>query len=179
MAIKSNQHIVESKTNVLKNTQKSYDSCSFTITSKKMKNDLRKHNVLSQKSMKEKPDYNLNNDLIRHYIRGFIDGDGWISVYNRSDSELSQGIRSKFGVGSSKEMVEYVNNILMDQLDINKLSINNMYSDFYTVSTSNITDIIKILKFLYDNATIYLPRKYERALEVCRLHSMSLENVND
>lgn len=178
-AIKSNSCIKEYKTSVLKNTQKSYDACSISITSKIMVDALNSHNIFERKTMNEKPDYSIPDQLVCHYIRGFIDGDGWISLYNRSANEDTEGVRVEVGVGSSYEMISYIASKLNYFLDINTLKISNMYSDFYTTETTNITDAIKILQFLYANAKIYLPRKYERALEVCRLHSMSLENVDD
>ena len=179
MALKSIDEIKEYKTNILKNTKRSYDACKISINSKKIKTDLINHNVFPQKSLHEKPDYMLPKYLIRHYIRGFFDGDGWISIYQRNRKDKNSGLRIEVGFGSSKELLEYIyTNLIEDVPTFSKVKI-KPFSSFYKMETSSISTCIDVLKYLYNDATIYLPRKFERALKVCRLQSTSLKIVNN
>ena len=54
-----------------------YYSCSVRVSSKQMKDDLARFNVVPEKSLTyEYP--KLNPEFERHFIRGLIDGDGWV-----------------------------------------------------------------------------------------------------
>lgn len=95
--------------------------------------------------------YLLNNpELERHYIRGIIDGDGWI-----------RETQSGFGVCGSYEVVSYIKDY------INKYIVNteaNNITEHKTIYKFELTSKIKtevILKHFYENANIYLDRKFD------------------
>lgn len=51
----------------------------IVFNSKKLTNTLsEKYNIHQNKSVKEIPYYSIKKELIKHYIRGYIDGDGYI-----------------------------------------------------------------------------------------------------
>ena len=121
---------------------------------------------------------NIPQDLKRHFIRGFVDGDGWIidGEYNGFD---------KVGIG----IVSHKKNILLDfrkefeKLDLRSKDKKIIYcdsSDVYTMTYASKTDSHKILNYLYNNSTIYLDRKYEKAqksMQRCRTTLTSIEDV--
>lgn len=92
---------------------------------------------------------NLRKDLIRHFIRGYVDGDGSIKKQKNMSSGYS------LGICGTKEMLEWINHNLP-----NPGPIHSNRSIFGT--TCNFENI----KYLYDNSNISLERKYERYLEI-------------
>ena len=120
----------------------------------------------------------IPQDLKRHFIRGFLDGDGWIinGKYKGFD-------RRGLGIVSHKK------NILLDfrkefeKLDLqnkNKKIIYDESSNSYQMTYCSKVDSYKILNYLYSNSTVYLDRKYEKAqdlMQKCRITSTSIEDV--
>ncbi len=167
-SLKSNAQIYESKT-YLKRMQTYYATCSISLYSKKISSDLKKHNIFPRKSTLEQPDLTIPKCLIHHYIRGFFDGDGWFSTYKR----VTYYNKWECGFGSSERMLKYV------QENCKKLGNINFpdpkpFSSFYSIEITNQVEILKFIDFIYSDATIYLPRKYERASLLCRLHSKTI-----
>lgn len=114
-------------------------------------------------------------EFLRDFIRGFLDGDGWI-IANKNKMEISVG----FSNGSKEFLEELVrrlnkhvsltNNHLRVREKITKrgkLSINYKI-EWYGMNALN------ILKFLHDdlkNDDLYLERKYRRQLEARDLYA--------
>lgn len=75
--IKNNMKIIKAKpSNIAKNVQ---DKCVFSVSNKHLWETLNPYGCTPQKSLTlEFPDKNIfkSVDLIRHFIRGYIDGDG-------------------------------------------------------------------------------------------------------
>ena len=93
--------------------------------------------------------------LIRHFLRGYFDGDGNILW----EKEYSSGKKYIINICGNKDFLE---NTFQKYFP----STNAMYKDKYSKQCWcwKISDKQKVLKFLcylYDNATIYLDRKYK------------------
>lgn len=129
-----------------KETNNSFVS-SIKINSTKLCKDLIKHGVTERKSLTcSMP--NLNKSLVRHFIRGYFDGDGWITL------NISERIRKEFGICSGS--IEMINN-LNTYLNINYYKKRN--NNLHKIVTSDTEKIKKIYKYLYENCTICLQRK--------------------
>ena len=134
------------------------------VHSQKMADDLKKYGIVPRKTGKEKlPLKLLPNDMVRHFIRGFFDGDGWVTLTS------SHGKRNKrLGVG-------FVGNVKM-LTDIKKCFMKNLQSSFnanpYVYDNNakgydgfaelifyKLSDCVEIFKWLYKDATIFLSRK--------------------
>lgn len=144
-------------------TVKHGQECSWYACSKHLWEILNSYGCTPCKSLTLKfPDESIfkesakytKKELIRHFIRGYFDGDGCIS-YNRYKKELA--IRcSVLGtydfISKLKIWAE-----LPDAL-IQERSTKNTY---YNLKLDQ-TESIKFAKYLYENANIYLDRKYNR-----------------
>lgn len=134
---------------------------SIDISSAKMANDLINLGCIPRKSLVLKfPNENIvSKQLIKHFIRGYMDGDGCISTYMR----LGKGRKSptffceiKF-IGTYdmlcgiKKFFNSEKNIL-----INKHSPNSYQISFAGRKYRNVVDS------LYENATIYIKRKKDK-----------------
>ena len=102
------------------------------------------------KSGKEQP-FLLNDiELERHYIRGILDGDGWV-----------RSTQTGFGVCGSIDTLSYIKDYI--QTNIIDVSNNNI-TKHGTIFKFELTSELKtktILKYFYENANIYLDRKFE------------------
>jgi DNA-binding transcriptional regulator WhiA len=121
----------------------------LSINRKKIVKDLMKYGITENKSLNMKfPDLDVDN--LRHFIRGYFDGDGSIRFDKKRGYELD------FACGSedfSKSLVNILNRYV--------------YSGFYLYHKRknywNIRGFNKCWKefsnFIYKDATIFLPRK--------------------
>lgn len=123
--------------------------------------DLNNLGVIPNKSLVLKfPDYNqVPKILIKHFIRGYIDGDGSIYITNNNIN---------CSVLGTKEFL----NQLIKEINLPKRTLyknnkkNNTNCWFFQYSGKN---CLKLINYLYRGCTIFLERKYIKYLEFCRL----------
>lgn len=135
-----------------------YRYSTLRINSTRMARDLVYHGCGPLKSGRECLPYTIPEDLIRHFIRGFMDGDGTVNPNRRSVSFVSLS----FNILMSIKM-HFEHEVGIDKIDI-----------YYSPSTSYRKQILrytvcsydaeKILDYLYKDATIYLDRKHQNYL---------------
>lgn len=130
------------------------------IHSKQMVSDLQRFNIVPRKSLIYKfPESVLYNENIKHFIRGIIDGDGWVYQWNNS---------SDIGFCGTKHCVETIALHLEKVLNLSKLTIHPQ-GKIYKFLSRRLEDNIKIYHYLYDEATIWLDRKYETAIKISNI----------
>ena len=102
----------------------------------------------------------IREDLIRHYIRGYFDGDGCLCFTNRS-------FHINFTTAS-----KILNDDISNMLRLNNFNINeyNYVNDFntimYKIDICHLQDKINFLDWIYKDCSIYLDRKYKKYLKV-------------
>lgn len=148
--------------NKIKNSRSCY---SLRVHSRKMFHDLNKYGIIPNKTKHETMDniFNLSEDMIRHFIRGFFDGDGWIT--NTTSHGKRKGSRKCIGFVSNRRMLEQLQIYLNKKIGtrINKIQDREGCS---MLLYSSKRDIEAIKNFIYLNATIYLKRKFEKCYEI-------------
>lgn len=129
------------------------------VTSEKMKKDLIDKGVLENKTnVLVFPSYNqVPKNLIRHFIRGYIDGDG--SLTHSSVSNLIKII-------GTKEMLIGIQNELGTNVTLEQRYPERCVNN-YSITIGGNTQVKRLLEFIYGNSTIYLERKYKRYREIC------------
>jgi hypothetical protein len=132
-----------------------YNTCSsFSISSETMREHLDKIGMMPNKSLKlEYP--NIISTLNRHFIRGIFDGDGCISFMKNTTKYKRWSIFS-----GSQKFIYKLQEILNNELDIN-LHIYKQGNGFY-IATANKKYLKKLFDYLYNQATVYLERKYNK-----------------
>lgn len=132
--------------------------CSTVITNEHMWNALNEKGCVPNKSLILKfPDESIfkSIELIRHFIRGYVDGDGTIGVYPHS--KTNPNLEASLLIVGTKPFLEGVQKylgiqgFLMQKKNCNELT--------YRLGYSN-SKAEKVAKMLYENASIYLDRKY-------------------
>jgi hypothetical protein len=97
----------------------------------------------------------ININLYKHFIRGYYDGDGCITIPTNHPDNITLTITSniKFCNG----LAEYVKNTVM----VNMKSCVR-YKDVGCARLTGKNQIIKFMNWLYEDATIYMKRKYNK-----------------
>ena len=114
---------------------------------------LESYGIYQNKSQSEIPYTLLDENLIRHYIRGIWDGDGFIDKNGYA-----------VGICGSEPVLTYIYNQLKKSLNLypHKKSVMVRYdesSHIYRLAFSKKNAPI-IIRYLYENSNIYLNRKY-------------------
>jgi intein-encoded DNA endonuclease-like protein len=135
----------------LGNGEKEYRSKYLNINSKHVCETLEKHGCMPAKTFKIKFPEWLPEELQRHFIRGYFDGDGKVFVNHK------KGKSSGFNIASTKDMVEKMSNIVNSAAKSN-LSI--YFNKIWITCCSGDKQIARILNWMYNDSTIYLNRKY-------------------
>lgn len=135
--------------------RKSRNVCNIAINSKKMVSDLFAIGCVQNKTVLGDLDISiLNNDVLKiAFLRGFLDGDGYIEK-NPRKYRVIYTIKSSKMVDSIIQLLTHFN--IHARIDDCKT--------YYRVAIERKEDFLKLIKLLYENANIYLDRKYETYL---------------
>lgn len=133
---------------------KTYSMCQILVYSTKMANDLINQGVVPNKTnVIEFP--NIPDNLVNHFIRGYFDGDG--TVCERKHKKGPSDLACSFTCGSVK-FLEVLRSILF-QNNIKSYLVPSGDNKCY-LSLAGLQNPDVFLKYIYNDATIYLDRKY-------------------
>lgn len=126
----------------------------LSVTSRKMVDDLSKYGVVPRKSFITYLPQGLPQNLYRHLIRGIFDGDGCIS----------NGICTFYG---TTKLLLGIQKVLSEDIDLphHRITIRET-NGANSFGFGSKKDVEKFFHYMYDNATIFLKRKYEKFLNL-------------
>lgn len=136
----------------------------IVLTSQKTVNDLIDKGCVKQKSLILQPPKKVPEKLLSHFIRGFFDGDGSLTKYNYNNYpsynieftttyEMAIWLRDIFGKGDvHKEKRRY-------------------FTWYYSIGGNR--QVLDICNYMYDEATIWMNRKYARYQELLSKYNES------
>ena len=142
--------------------------CRWYVANKHLWETLNSYGCTPRKSLTLKfPNESIfkSRDLIRHFIRGYFDGDGCISYANKEHTI------PVYQILGTKEFLK----VIMSYLNIEETLFhnhNNKKEVTMYIQASN-RKAMYVLHKLYDNCSIYLNRKYERFIYFCRIFEKS------
>lgn len=122
------------------------------IHSKKLVNDLVKYGCVQNKTFKISFPTFLQKDLVKHFIRGYFDGDG--CIYN-----VKKNNTFGISIASNITFLEGMGKYLQNEIGLSKITIYKNNKIGYLKYHSK-TDIDMLYHCLYDQATCFLQRKY-------------------
>jgi len=131
---------------------KSQESCNIRCYSIKMANDLISHGCIPNKTFYITVP-NIDKSLINHFVRGFFDGDG--CIYTDSKKRKTLGIN--FCSASEAFLSELREHLYT--VGINSYIVDEKGST-YRLYIKGIKNVDNMWNYMFDNATIYLDRKY-------------------
>lgn len=129
----------------VKLNDKTFISSRINVSSKKICSDLNKHGCFKNKSLCLKPPTTVPKELVRHFVRGYFDGDGSVGCYN--------GYTQISFVGT-EELLYWIQN----ELNIYPKKLMKCGNAF-EFTFKAIKDIANTYHYLYDDSTIFLLRK--------------------
>jgi hypothetical protein len=156
-AIKSNDINIE--TRIPKNTYSDHPMSRLVVNSQKMCSDLSKYGIVERKTGKECIPDNIPKELVRHFIRGFFDGDG--TVFH-----INSGKQRTVGFTSNNKMLQQIKQLFQSELKL--ISVMTLFKDahnnqkVYDVRIHTSSDITKIYDYFYKDASYYLKRKFDK-----------------
>lgn len=117
----------------------------------------------------------LDNQLIRHFIRGFLDGDGCITekkvAYNyirKTNTQRAGGHIQRYQTRMAFTSTD--KNFLLNI--VKHLNISSVYiksikrkQEVYTLWIERVRDFEKTINYLYDNSNYYLERKFNKTIK--------------
>ena len=128
--------------------------------SKKVVADIGKNfNVVPQKTFTyEFPEGIINHNMVRHFIRGYFDGDG--SFYA---DHLDRGSDCVcFDLLGTEHFLEIVRNILERDCNLQSTAMVHKCKNIFRLRYAGNGLVAKIAAYLYDDSTIYLQRKFDK-----------------
>ena len=124
------------------------------FSSKKMGEDLVKLGVVPNKTLILKSLPSIPDNLMKHFIRGYFDGDG--SVYLTKDNTI------KTAFYGTHDFINSIQDFLIKELDLTKKKITDQKEANVSFVGMAKQESEKIYHYMYDEATIFLNRKYEK-----------------
>jgi hypothetical protein len=155
--------------NKANNGQQSQKYC-IHINNMHLINDLAQYGIIPNKTYKNMLFPDLKPDLIKHYIRGFFDGDG--SIYLNKSRNTAQIKFSNTSLNILQTIQNYFNfcNFYYEIFPSSVKGIN-----IYYMSNNSRAGIKGIFKSMYNNSNFFLSRKYNKFLEFLNKQGELLE----
>lgn len=144
---------------ILSSPTKKNHTCCLRIFSLTMYESLTKLGFTNKKSF-DATIPKLNSKLLRHFIRGYFDGDGCFSFTEKAFSVNF--------ITASKTLYSDLTKFLKQQgLHYSQYRYFSEYhTQMYTISINRKQDKIKFLDYIYKDCSVYLTRKYKKYLRV-------------
>lgn len=140
------------ETKLVKLNGKEITTYRVSISSTEMCRDLISNGCSPRKSLTLAFPTHLPHSLVKHFIRGYLDGDGCIST------------RKRISIVGTEQFLNSLQNYFIDNLNVSSVSIRpEKRGKHYSYEKSG-NDALKIMNHLYTDCSIYLDRKYEKAL---------------
>lgn len=147
-----------------------YEFCHLSVRNKHMWNQLYNKGCLPQKSLiltfPSRAIF-LSEDLIYDFIRGYVDGNGCLHLTFKPNT-----VRTELSIVSTKLFLEAVRSFLKERGYIANKTSKNYKNKSFSLKYSDVPSR-KIARKLYENATVYLDRKYSKYKYFCQLEEQS------
>lgn len=143
--------------------------CRLFIISGKLYGDLISQGVVHNKTDILEPPKNVPSELMRHFIRGYMDGDGSITRTETDTTSLNFMV-SFLGTDC---MLDFITQYLLDNKLIKSPNKKQKRQEGQIVSSvvyGGNYQAQKILDHLYNDSHYFLPRKFKRYLELKQLN---------
>ena len=135
----------------------------IVIHSKKLKEDLIKNGCLENKTFLLKFP-NIDKEYVRHFIRGYFDGDGAISRHTNNNF--------RFRLCGTESLL----NSILFEIGFPNSKLNKRHkdrdNDNFDIDIGGNKQVLKILDYIYSDSSIFLDRKYKI---YCELKSLYME----
>jgi len=152
------------------------------ITNKHMSNQLNKIGCKRNKS-KDCKFPNISKKFVRHFIRGYYDGDGSLRWAKNGKFNVPKGVLDIVG---SKSFCLSLRNIIIKKLKMNigmyEHSCSKKHEEqnkkMYIIALGGNNKIKKFLRWIYKDSNVYFQRKFDKYQELLRLTTPKIKYNN-
>ena len=139
-----------------------HESFGVDITSAKLCADLVNLGIGYNKSYSDLHIPEIPESLVRHFIRGYFDGDGCITIWLSKEKGKSDRVRGKFDICAKSASIlnEFIKFFATHDIKINLNYLKR--DDMYRITTSSKKELEKIYNMLYKDSNFYLSRKFNK-----------------
>lgn len=168
LCIKDENHLKKFLKDIESDTLIKYDiktkSCNISLYSYDLVKSLRKLKLSKNKS-KDAIFPSVKKSLLKHLMRGMVDGDGSISI---TKNKYKKGVHPIFAIKmcGTKDIVTKFHDNIINKLKLNNHKISCTDNGFCQVEWGGNKLTIKILSWFYKDANVYLERKYKRYIQL-------------
>ena len=164
---------------VCKRNNKEYKAVRISISSKHLWNTLNNLGCTPRKSLTLRfPEESIfkEKSLIRHFIRGYFDGDGTLGVYDYKVGEYTYHDKCVCSILGTKAFLERLKEFFKFDKTIKSAGSKNYPNNAFRI-TYTCKQALEVSTILYKDSKIYLDRKYLKYLEFCRLYEESYREL--
>ena len=137
----------------------------LVITHKDLVKDLAKYTIVPRKtSTVTVPE--IRGELMRHFIRGYVDGDGCLSMYRHR----KEGWKFGLSICGNPAFLQTIRDHFLKitkSLGYMSKRHKNSKSNVEALCYSGCNTVPALVEYLYKDSTIFLNRKYEKYLSIC------------
>lgn len=145
-------------------TKDGFKKCRIKITSAKIFNDLNKFGIIPRKSLVIKfPKWLEKHHLVRHFMRGYYDGDGGYYIGKTDPKNLQMTM----DICGTIQFLKVFKRIIEKKSNVKSIAQPFMKNNQGSLNYSGNVLCSAMSKFLYDDSTISLKRKYDLS-QICK-----------
>lgn len=141
------------------------ESCIIRLYRNKIVEDLKQHGVQNRKTYKDNYIPSLSNDLIKHFIRGFFDGDGNVWIDRKKNKQLRYTLYNASLTLLTDIRNELYKNNIFSQIISDNRPLYKKTTSCYRLIIGGIANAYNFYNYLYKESNIYLDRKYNYAIK--------------
>lgn len=165
--LKSDRYLLEQISSMLCNSvgpvkdRKNENMCELTLYSKEIYNDLQVLGVTERKSLTLTfPNFIEKESDIKHFVRGYFDGDGCFSTTKAKDSTY---IKPTFSAVGTEQFLEELSKVLNRFVKVNLKTPEKTKSKIFNLRYTT-RQCRSIMDWMYSNDEefLYLKRKYDK-----------------
>ena len=167
-------HLIGSNKPIRFVKSKGIESYRIDWCSRKLCDDLASLGCVQAKTFKLKFP-KIRCDLVRHFIRGYFDGDGCISFsYSAMDNCFGNHFASVITIVSTLDFCNYLKEYFMENLQLKSTICcrhpeNNNNNRTLHISGNN--KVVRLMEWMYRDSFVFLKRKREKFDEIRRILS--------
>ena len=108
-----------------------------------------------------------NNKLIRHFVRGYFDGDGCVGIYRNKKNAGKNGYKNVTCNITSNSLFCFAIKELLQDININcSIVVANKSEHTRTLVIGGNKQAIRFLDWIYKESNVHLNRKYNKYIEI-------------
>ena len=163
IALNSNYSLYMSTTN---NTySKNHKIATLSINSVYLVNQLERLGMYNKENRTSIPE--IPNNLIHHFIRGYFDGDGCLSIYQQQIKKWNIN-KQEFSLTGNEQLLSAIKQILEKSANVSdkvKLKHYKRTNKAVSLRYGKKQDIVSLHQYLYKDATLYNENKRQKFVD--------------